>query len=98
MSSLSPGPDATRRIRPKLFWRLLFLLVCLLAAFLYAGFISLGGYLLMLGFDQEAAQPRRLLAFAGAALILLVGVAAQGGDAAQAGADRGGTRALTIVV
>ncbi|MEE1882738.1 hypothetical protein V0R55_21485 [Pseudomonas soli] len=73
MSSLSPGPDATRRIRPKLFWRLLFLLVCLLAAFLYAGFISLGGYLLMLGFDQEAAQPRRLLAFAGAALILLVG-------------------------
>ncbi|MFT0866217.1 hypothetical protein [Pseudomonas sp. CAM1A] len=74
MSSLPPGPDATRRIRPKLFWRLLFLLVCLLAAFLYAGFISLGGYLLMLGFDQETAQPRRLLAFAGAALILLVGV------------------------
>lgn len=74
MSSLPPGPDASRRIRPKLFWRLLFLLVCLLAAFLYAGFISLGGYLLMLGFDQEAAQPRRLLAFAGAALILLVGV------------------------
>jgi len=74
MSSLPPGPDASRRIRPKLFWRLLFLLVCLLAAFLYAGFISLGGYLLMLGFDPEAAQPRRLLAFAGAALILLVGV------------------------
>ena len=74
MSSLPHGPDASRRIRPKLFWRLLFLLVCLLAAFLYAGFISLGGYLLMLGFEQGAAQPKRLLAFAGAALILLVGV------------------------
>ncbi|QXH54939.1 hypothetical protein [Pseudomonas maumuensis] len=72
MSSLFPGPDATRRVRPKLFWRLLLLLVCLLAAFLYVGFISLGGYLLMLGLDGEHPEPQRYLALAGGVLILLV--------------------------
>ncbi|MCF1486886.1 hypothetical protein LZ838_05880 [Pseudomonas sp. AA27] len=74
MSSRSPDPDAVRRIRPKLFWRLLFLLVCLLAAFLYAGFMSLGGYLLMLGLDQEQAEPQRVLALGGGASILLLGL------------------------
>jgi hypothetical protein len=74
MSSRSPDPEAVRRVRPKLFWRLLFLLVCLLAAFLYAGFMSLGGYLLMLGFDQEHPEPQRFLALGGGASILLLGL------------------------
>ncbi|MCE0914668.1 MULTISPECIES: hypothetical protein [unclassified Pseudomonas] len=74
MSSRSPDPEAIRRVRPKLFWRLLFLLVCLLAAFLYAGFMSLGGYLLMLGLDQEHPEPQRVLALGGGASILLLGL------------------------
>ncbi|MEE1888918.1 hypothetical protein [Pseudomonas carassii] len=74
MSSRSPDPEAVRRVRPKLFWRLLFLLVCLLAAFLYAGFMSLGGYLLMLGLDQEHPEPQRFLALGGGASILLLGL------------------------
>ncbi|MBC3438006.1 hypothetical protein HU735_21535 [Pseudomonas sp. BW16M2] len=74
MSSRSPDPEAVRRVRPKLFWRLLFLLVCLLAAFLYAGFMSLGGYLLMLGLDQQHPGAQRLLALGGGALILLLGL------------------------
>ncbi len=59
-------------MRPKLFWRLLFLQVCLLAAFLYVGFMSLGGYLLMLGLDPQ--HPRRYLALGGGVLVLLVGL------------------------
>ncbi|MBI6895761.1 hypothetical protein JET64_02965 [Pseudomonas putida] len=74
MSSRSPAPEAVRRVRPKLFWRLLFLLVCLLAAFLYAGFMSLGGYLLMLGLDQQHPEPQRMLALGGGASILLLGL------------------------
>lgn len=40
-------------VRPRLFWRLLFAQVLVLAAFLYISLISLGGYLLLLGFDAE---------------------------------------------
>ncbi|PYC28704.1 hypothetical protein [Pseudomonas mosselii] len=74
MSSRSPDPGAVRRIRPKLFWRLLFLLVCLLAAFLYAGFMSLGGYLLMLGLDPQHPESQRYMALGGGASILLLGL------------------------
>ncbi|MDH0303448.1 MULTISPECIES: hypothetical protein [unclassified Pseudomonas] len=61
-----------RIVRPKLFWRLLFVQVCLLAAFLYVGFMSLGGYLFMLGLDAQ--HPQRYMALGGGALILLVGL------------------------
>ena len=54
-----------RVVRPRLFWRLLFAQVVVLGAFLYLSLISLGGYLLMLGFDAEHPQPQRLMALAG---------------------------------
>jgi membrane protein DedA with SNARE-associated domain len=52
----------------------LFALVTLLGAFLYVSLISLGGYLLMLGFDAEHPQPQRMMALAGGGGILLVGL------------------------
>lgn len=61
-----------RVVRPRLFWRLLFAQVIVLGAFLYLSLISLGGYLLMLGFDAEHPQPQRLMALAGGGLIVLV--------------------------
>ncbi|MDR2306624.1 MAG: hypothetical protein LBE53_05430 [Paucimonas sp.] len=61
-------------MRPKLFWRLLFLQVCLLGAFLYAGLMSLGGYLVMLALDEQHPDPQRFMALCGGALILLVGL------------------------
>ena len=63
-----------RTVRPRLFWRLLFAQVLLLGAFLYLSLITLGGYLLLLGFDAEHPQPQRLMALAGGGLILLVGL------------------------
>lgn len=67
--------DTSERIvHPRLLWRLLFALVVVLAAFLYLSLISLGGYLLMLGFDAEHSQPQRLMALTGGGLILLVGL------------------------
>ncbi|WP_455886960.1 hypothetical protein [Pseudomonas rustica] len=67
--------DANERVvRPRLFWRLLFALVIVLGAFLYLSLISLGGYLLMLGFDAEHPQPQRWMALAGGAVIMLVGL------------------------
>ncbi|QXI40457.1 hypothetical protein [Pseudomonas xantholysinigenes] len=75
MSGTSTDPTSTGRIvRPKLFWRLLFILVCLVGAFLYAGFMSLGGYLLMLGFDQLHPEPQRFMALGGGGAIVLVGL------------------------
>ncbi|NIF15744.1 hypothetical protein F3J43_01755 [Pantoea sp. Cy-639] len=67
-------PSSTRTVRPKLFWRLLFLQVCLLGAFLYAGLMSLGGYLVMLALDEQHPDPQRFMALCGGALILLVGL------------------------
>lgn len=61
-------------MRPRLFWRLLFLQVVVLGAFLYISLISLGGYLLLLGFDAEHSQQQRLMALAGGGVIMLVGV------------------------
>lgn len=61
-----------RVVRPRLFWRLLFAQVVVLGAFLYLSLISLGGYLLMVGFDAEHPQPQRLMALAGGGLIVLV--------------------------
>jgi len=52
----------------------LFALVTLLRAFLYVSLISLGGYLLMLGFDAEHPQPQRMMALAGGGGILLLGL------------------------
>jgi len=67
--------DASERVvRPRLFWRLLFALVIVLGAFLYLSLISLGGYLLMLGFDAEHPQPQRWMALAGGGGIMLVGL------------------------
>ncbi|MBK4996994.1 hypothetical protein IAE39_005168 [Pseudomonas sp. S37] len=63
-----------RVVRPRLFWRLLFLQVVVLGAFLYISLISLGGYLLLLGFDAEHSQQQRLMALAGGCLIMLVGL------------------------
>jgi len=70
MSQAVPG----RKVRPRWFWRLLFAQVLLVGAFLYLSLISLGGYLLMLGFDAEHPQPQRLMSLAGGGLILLVGM------------------------
>ncbi|PRN04737.1 hypothetical protein A0O30_11855 [Pseudomonas sp. LLC-1] len=67
--------DACERVvRPRLFWRLLFAQVIVLWAFLYLSLVSLGVYLLMLGFDAEHPQPQRLMALAGGGVIMLVGV------------------------
>ncbi|WP_336334601.1 hypothetical protein [Pseudomonas putida] len=66
-------PNASGRIvRPRLFWRLLFAQVVVLGAFLYLSLLSLGGYLLVLGFDAEHPQPQRLMALAGGGGIVLV--------------------------
>ena len=61
-------------VRLRLLWRLLFALVIVLGAFLYLSLISLGGYLLMLGFDAEHPQPQRWMALAGGGGIMLVGL------------------------
>jgi len=67
--------DASERVvRPRLSWRLLFALVIVLGAFLYLSLISLGGYLLMLGFDAGHPQPQRWMALAGGGGIMLVGL------------------------
>ncbi|MGE8059367.1 hypothetical protein [Pseudomonas sp. NPDC089547] len=67
--------DACERIvYPRLFWRVLFAQVIVLGAFLFLSLISLGGYLLMLGFDAGHPQPQRLLALAGGGVIMLVGL------------------------
>ncbi|MCE0973661.1 hypothetical protein [Pseudomonas putida] len=67
--------DASERVvRPRLLRRLLFALVIVLGAFLYLSLISLGGYLLMLGFDAEHPQPQRWMALAGGGGIMLVGL------------------------
>jgi hypothetical protein len=52
----------------------LFARVTLLRAFLYVSLISLGGYLLMLGFDAEHPQSQRMMALAGGGGILLLGL------------------------
>ncbi|MNN54934.1 hypothetical protein D3C81_1697810 [compost metagenome] len=68
-------PDTCERVvHPRLFWRLLFAQVVVLGAFLFLSLISLGGYLLMLGFDAEHPQPQRLMALAGGGVIMLVGL------------------------
>ncbi|EKT4524554.1 hypothetical protein WCE02_05930 [Pseudomonas juntendi] len=72
MTSVTPSPANTRVVRPKLFWRLVFAQVYLLAIFLYLSLAALGGYLLMLGFDGLHPQPQRTLALAGGAVIVLV--------------------------
>ncbi|WP_339443010.1 hypothetical protein [Pseudomonas hunanensis] len=58
-------------VRPRLFWRLVFAQVLVLGAFLYISLISLGGYLLLLGFDAEHSQ-QRMLALAGGGMIMVL--------------------------
>lgn len=70
----TPSNSAGRTVRPKLFWRLLFIQVCLVGAFLYAGFMSLGAYLLILGFDPQHPEPQRFMALGGGGLIMLIGL------------------------
>ncbi len=74
MTRASSSDASGRVVRPRFIWRLLFALVTLLGAFLYVSLISLGGYLLMLGFDAEHPQPQRMMALAGGGGILLVGL------------------------
>ncbi|MNU01067.1 hypothetical protein D3C72_2443550 [compost metagenome] len=53
----------------------MFAQVLVLAAFLYISLISLislGGYLLLLGFDAEHSQQQRMLALAGGGMIMLL--------------------------
>lgn len=74
MSQATPPVVRGRTVRPRLLWRLLFAQVLLIGAFLYLSLITLGGYLLVLGFDAQHAQPQRWMALAGGGLILLVGL------------------------
>jgi len=74
MSKASNGNAKGRIVRPRLFWRVLFMQVLLLGGFLYLSLICLGGYLLMLGFDVEQPAQQRLMALGGGGLILLVGL------------------------
>ena len=71
---MTQSAASERIVRPRLFWRLLFVQVVVLGAFLYLSLISLGGYLLMLGFDAGHPLTQRLMALAGGGLIMLVGV------------------------
>jgi len=71
---MTQGRAGERVVRPRLFWRLLFAQVVVLGAFLYVSLISLGGYLLMLGFEAEHSQQQRLMALAGGGMIMLVGL------------------------
>ncbi len=65
--------EASQRILyQRLLWWLLFAHVLVLGAFLYVCLISLGVYLVMLGFDAEHAQSQQLMALAGGGFILLV--------------------------
>ncbi len=73
MALATPPAQPGRFIRPRLFWRLLFAQVVLLAAFLYVCLICLGGYLLMLAFDAEYPDTQRLQALLGGGSITLVG-------------------------
>ena len=71
---LATPPARTGRIvRPRLFWRLLFAQVLLLAAFLYLCLLCLGGYLLILAFDVGYPQAQRLHALLGGGSITLIG-------------------------
>lgn len=73
MALATPPAQPGRFIRPRLFWRLLFAQVVLLAAFLYVCLICLGGYLLMLAFDAEYPDTQRLQALLGGGSITLFG-------------------------
>ncbi|WP_165976098.1 hypothetical protein [Pseudomonas putida] len=73
MTLATPPVQPGRIVRPRLFWRLLFAQVVLLAAFLYLCLICLGGYLLMLAFDVEYPETQRLHALLGGGSIGLVG-------------------------
>ncbi|MFJ4344361.1 hypothetical protein [Pseudomonas sp. NPDC089401] len=72
MAHAAPPAESGRIVRPRLIWRLLLWKVLLLGVFLYLSLLSLGGYLLMLGFDAGHPQPQRLMALAGGAGIVLV--------------------------
>ena len=63
-----------RIVRPRLIWRLLFMLVVLMGAFLYFSLICVGAYLLMLGFDVEHPLKQRLMTLGAGGLISLVGL------------------------
>ncbi|MBB3272817.1 MULTISPECIES: hypothetical protein [Pseudomonas] len=69
---MTQSDGCERVVRPRLFWRLLFAQVIVLGAFLYLSLVSLGVYLLMLGFDAE--HPQRLMALAGGGIIMLAGL------------------------
>lgn len=71
---MTRSDPCTQVARPRLFWRLLFAQVMVLGAFLFLSLISLGGYLLMLGFDAEHPQPQRWMALVGGGVIMLVGL------------------------
>lgn len=69
---MTQGRAGEHVVRPRLFWRLVFAQVVVLGVFLYVSLISLGGYLLLLGFDAEHPEPQRFMALAGGGVIMLV--------------------------
>ncbi len=69
---MTQGRAGERVVRPRLFWRLVFAQVVVLGVFVYVSLISLGGYLLLLGFDAEHPEPQRFMALAGGGVIMLV--------------------------
>lgn len=71
MSAELSSVPSTRVVRPRLFWRIMFAQVFVLAAFLYFSLLCLGGYLLMIGFDaQHTVQQRGLAIAAGGGVVL----------------------------
>lgn len=71
MSADLSSVPSPRVVRPKLFWRIVFAQVFVIAGFLYFSLLCLGGYLLMIGFDaQHAVQQRGLAIAAGGGVVL----------------------------
>lgn len=64
MSADLSSVPSSRVVRPRLFWRIVFAQVLVLAAFLHFSLLCLGGYLLMIGFDALHTVEQRGLAIA----------------------------------
>jgi len=71
MSADLSSVPSPRVVRPKLFWRIVFAQVFVIAAFLYFSLLCLGGYLLMIGFDAEHTVQQRGLAIAAGGGVVL---------------------------
>ena len=72
MVQAAPTVDEGHIVRPRLFWRPLFIQVLLMGGFMYVSLLCIGAFLLMVGFDAQHSEAQRLMALAGGGLILLV--------------------------